>query len=91
MSGLKRQKQYKSRQVKIAYIMCKRFFNLKKRGAMKGMYVLLERDEREMIVKLAQIEKRDPRQQAALLIRKELERLGLLKSVTFAQKESARE
>lgn len=45
---------------------------------MKGIYVPLDFSEREVIVKLAQTERRDPRQQAALLIRQRLETLGLL-------------
>lgn len=45
---------------------------------MKGIYVPLDFSERETIVKLAQTERRDPRQQAALLIRQQLENLGLL-------------
>ncbi len=45
---------------------------------MKGIYVPLDFSEREVIVKLALTERRDPRQQAALLIRQRLETLGLL-------------
>jgi hypothetical protein len=45
---------------------------------MKGIYVPLDFSEREVIIKLAQTERRDPRQQAALLIRQRLETLGLL-------------
>lgn len=35
-------------------------------------------DEREALLRLAQQERRDPRAQAALIIRRELEREGLL-------------
>lgn len=40
--------------------------------------VYLERDERQALFNLANTEKRDPRQQAAWLIRQSLEHLGLL-------------
>ncbi len=46
---------------------------------MRGMYLPLSNDERDALVQLAEREKRDPRQQAALLIRQALERLGLLR------------
>lgn len=45
------------------------------------IYIPLSPDEQEAIVKLAQIERRAPRDQAALLIRQSLERLGLLPPV----------
>ena len=40
--------------------------------------VRLFREEREALVALAQEERRDPRDQAALIIRQELERRGML-------------
>ena len=40
--------------------------------------VMLEPDERQALLALAEKERRDPRQQAAVIIRQELERLGLL-------------
>lgn len=45
---------------------------------MRGIYLPLSSDERAALVKFAQRERRDPRAQAAILIRLELERLGLL-------------
>lgn len=47
---------------------------------MHRIYVRLRLDERNALVKYSKREKRDPRQQAALLIRQGLERLGLLPS-----------
>ncbi len=43
-----------------------------------GIYAQLDRSERQALTRLAEIERRDPRQQAALLIRRELERAGLI-------------
>ena len=40
--------------------------------------VMLQDDERQALLALAEKERRDPRQQAAVIIRRELERLGLL-------------
>lgn len=40
--------------------------------------VPLQIDERDALISLAQRERRDPRDQAALIIRRELERAGLL-------------
>jgi hypothetical protein len=45
---------------------------------MQRVYVPLSNNERNALVKLAEIEHRDPRQQAALLIRQSLEKLRLL-------------
>jgi len=45
---------------------------------MARVMVTLYQDEREALITLAQQERRDPRQQAALCIRHELERRGLL-------------
>lgn len=45
---------------------------------MKGIYAQLDRDEKSALITLASKEKRDPRQQAALLIRQQLENMGLL-------------
>lgn len=45
---------------------------------MRGLYVPLSPVEREAIIRLANFERRDPRQQAALFIRQQLESLGLL-------------
>ncbi len=42
------------------------------------VYVPLSETERKALIQLGLSEKRDPRQQAALLIRQQLERLGLL-------------
>lgn len=40
----------------------------------------LEEDEREALIEVAGNEKRHPRQQAAMLIRRQLEMMGVLKS-----------
>ena len=40
--------------------------------------VMLQQDEREALIRLAQQERRDPREQAAVLIRRELQRCGFL-------------
>lgn len=45
---------------------------------MTGFYVPLEKDEKVALLQLAKSEKRKARHQAALLIRRELERLGML-------------
>ena len=45
---------------------------------MRGVNVTLRPDEKSALVVLAQQERRDPRDQAALIIRQELERRGLL-------------
>lgn len=45
---------------------------------MMRSYVNLREDEREALIKLAELERRYPADQAALIIRRELERLGLL-------------
>ena len=61
---------------------------------MKGrlIYIPLMPDEQEAVARLAQIEKRSPRDQAAFIIRQQLEHLGFLQPVpTIPQKESARE
>ena len=42
--------------------------------------VPLNHEEREALLKLSNTEKRDPRLQAAFIIRRELERIGLLPS-----------
>ena len=58
---------------------------------MRGMYLPLGNEERRALVRLASRERRDPRDQAALLIRRELERLGLIERPTLTQPEVARE
>ena len=55
------------------------------------VYVPLNDIERKALIQLGIAEKRDPRQQAALLIRRELERLGLLQPTPTPQQESTRE
>lgn len=45
---------------------------------MARVTIILQQDEREALRVLAEQERRDPRQQAALCIRRELERRGLL-------------
>lgn len=45
---------------------------------MRKLVIYLSEDEQKVILDLAQRERRDPRDQAALLIHHELERLGLL-------------
>lgn len=50
--------------------------------------VPLDREERQALIKLADTERRDPRLQAALIIRRELERLGLVAAKTLPQAES---
>ena len=47
-------------------------------GTMQRMTIELRPDEKEALSQLALFERRDPRAQAALLVRAELERLGLL-------------
>jgi hypothetical protein len=47
---------------------------------MERFTVRLRTEERDAIWRLAQQERRDPRDQAALIIRQELERRGLLTS-----------
>lgn len=49
----------------------------------------LDTDEARALVKLSLQEKRDPRQQAALLIREQLEKLGLLQPARTSQPEAA--
>lgn len=46
---------------------------------MERMTIMLQQDERKALIALALDERRDPRQQAALIIRRELENLGLLR------------
>lgn len=57
------------------------------------IYVPLEESERQALIKLSLAEKRDPRKQAALFVRRELERLGLLppESVNPTALETCRE
>lgn len=45
---------------------------------MERFTIRLQTDEKDAIWRLAQEERRDPRDQAALIIRQELERRGLL-------------
>lgn len=45
---------------------------------MSRLNVYIQQDERAALLQLAQNERRDPRDQAALLIRQRLEQLGLL-------------
>lgn len=51
---------------------------------MTKIYTPLEADEAKALLILSLREKRDPRQQAALLIRCELQRLGLLSTLQSA-------
>ena len=44
----------------------------------RKLVISLDGDERDALVRLAERERRDPRAQAALMIRRELERQGLL-------------
>lgn len=55
------------------------------------VYVPLNEIERKALIQLGIAEKRDPRQQAALLIRQQLERLGLLQPPTTPPLEVQRE
>jgi len=48
---------------------------------MARIMISLHGDERDALLILAQRERRDPREQAALCIRHELERRGLLKAL----------
>ena len=57
----------------------------------RRVYVPLDEIERRALGQLASRERRDPRAQAALLIRRELERLGLIERPTLTQPEVARE
>ena len=52
---------------------------------MRGMYLRLSGDEKDALVKLSERERRDPRAQAALLIRQRLEDLGLLPATDPSQ------
>jgi hypothetical protein len=45
---------------------------------MRRITVAIEPAERNALIALAIVERRDPRQQAALIIRRELERLGYI-------------
>jgi hypothetical protein len=58
---------------------------------MARVMVTLRRDEREALRVLAQQERRDPRDQAALLIRGGLEQRGLLLSTDQRSKTQTRE
>ena len=49
---------------------------------MNRITVALYKDEQDALLKLSAKERRDPRAQAAVLIRRELERAGLLHSNT---------
>lgn len=53
---------------------------------MPKIFAPLDADEAKALVKLSLRERRDPRQQAAFLIRQQLERLGLLPSTPAAPK-----
>lgn len=53
--------------------------------------VSLGRDEKSALMRLAEIEKRDERQQAAYLIKEALIRLGLLQPASATPKEAVRE
>jgi hypothetical protein len=50
--------------------------------------VILERDERAALARLAMSERRDPRKQAAVLIRRGLELAGVLESDADRQRQS---
>lgn len=49
---------------------------------MARLMIHLEDDERAAIWRMAEHERREPRQQAALIVRRELERLGYLEATT---------
>jgi hypothetical protein len=53
------------------------------------IYVPLEENERRALIRLSPTEKRDPRKQVALFIRRELEHLGLLPPAPTAPKSEA--
>jgi hypothetical protein len=56
---------------------------------MTRLMIQLDGLERSALTTLAELERRDPRQQAALLIRQQLERLGLLQPTqSITQQES---
>ena len=55
------------------------------------VYVPLNEIERKALIQLGIAEKRDPRQQAALLIRQRLEALGLLQPTSPIKQEDQRE
>lgn len=55
------------------------------------MMIPLTRDEKNAIWQLAEIEKRDPRDQAAYLIRNALEQAGLLKPPTLPTQQTKQE
>ncbi len=48
---------------------------------MARITIRLENTERDALIELSQRERRDPRDQAALIVRRELEREGLLQPV----------
>jgi len=50
---------------------------------MRGVYIPLTKEEREALAMLGQIERRDPRDQAALMLRQVLERQGLLQPTSL--------
>jgi len=52
----------------------------------RKVYIPLDVDERRALTKLAERERRDPRVQAAWIIRQYLEGLGLLPSASIANK-----
>ena len=56
---------------------------------MRRVSINLYEEEKEALVELAERERRDPRQQAAVIIRLELERLGLLRLEQPAEKREA--
>lgn len=53
----------------------------------KKIFVPLNGPERSALAQLAQRERRDPRDQAAYVIRQHLEQLGLIQPVTIKGKE----
>jgi hypothetical protein len=58
-------------------------------AARRRMMIALDGKERSALIELAERERRDPRQQAAVIIRRELVRRGLLKAEQRCLQEAA--
>jgi DNA binding protein with HTH domain len=61
-----------------------------KENVMGWIAVTLEKDEKAALIDLAQIERRDPRDQAALIIRQDLERRGMLEPIPIRPTEKGK-
>lgn len=54
-----------------------------------GIYARLERDEKQILLKLAEQQRRDPRDQAGYLIRQSLIKEGLLQPIQLIERTEA--